>query len=103
MIFTTCRQIPSLIWTLMVLCFTFFGEKILGIFAGHYEFAWDSPQQLNDQRYMVYTADDCKEKRNKTDKTHNRFVRRCPGNRPALGVGGGLRERGVRLTALPRV
>lgn len=36
--------------------FTFLGEKILGIFAGHYKFAWDTSQQLNDQRYMVYTA-----------------------------------------------
>lgn len=41
-------------------CFTFLGEKILGIFAGHYEFAWDTPQQLNDQCYMVYTAEGCK-------------------------------------------
>lgn len=37
--------------------FTFLGEKVLGIFSSHYEFAWDSPQQLNDQRYMVYTAE----------------------------------------------
>lgn len=34
--------------------FTFLGEKVLGIFAGHYEFARDTPQQLNDQCYMVY-------------------------------------------------
>ncbi len=40
--------------------FTFLGEKILGIFARHNEFAWDTPQQLNDQRYMVYSAEECK-------------------------------------------
>lgn len=34
--------------------FTFLGEKVLGIFARHCEFAWDTPQQLNDQCYMVY-------------------------------------------------
>lgn len=36
--------------------FTFLGEKVLGIFARHYEFAWDTPQQLNDQCYMVYVV-----------------------------------------------
>lgn len=36
--------------------FTFLGEKVLGIFASQYEFAWDTPQQLNDQCYMVCTV-----------------------------------------------
>lgn len=66
--------------------FTFLGEKILGIFAGHYEFAWDSPQQLNDQRYMVYMADGIARGEGKTDKTDNRFVRQCLSHRPTLGV-----------------
>lgn len=85
MILTTGRK-PSLILTLMCLCFTFLGEKILGIFAAHNEFAWDTPQQLNDQRYMVYTAADFQEERDKTDKTDNTFVRQCPSHRPTLGV-----------------
>lgn len=42
---------------------TFLGEKILGIFAVHYEFAWDAPQQLNDQRYMVYKGRRLQEER----------------------------------------
>lgn len=46
--------------------FTFLGEKVLGIFARHYEFTWDTPQQLNDQCYMVYVVDECK--KNKQDK-----------------------------------
>lgn len=55
--------------------FTFLGEKVLGIFAGHYEFARDTPQQLNDQCYVVYMGRGsvCKrrwrgEKTNKTNK-----------------------------------
>ncbi len=33
---------------------TFLGEKLLGIFSGQYEFAWDGPQQFNDQSNVVY-------------------------------------------------
>lgn len=33
---------------------TFLGEKVLGIFSSQYEFAWDCPQQLNDQCYVVF-------------------------------------------------
>ena len=35
--------------------FTFLGEKVLGMFSRQNKFSRDSPQQLNDQRYMVYT------------------------------------------------
>lgn len=41
--------------------FTFLGEKILGIFPSRYEFAWDLPQQLNDQCNMVCTDNERKE------------------------------------------
>lgn len=33
---------------------TFLAEKLLGIFSGQYEFAWDGPQQFNDQSNVVY-------------------------------------------------
>ena len=69
----------------MRLCFTFLGEKILGIFAGHYEFAWDTPQQLNDQRYVVYRRFQ-EEREQKTDtQTHNRWSDRVPVTGPLWG------------------
>lgn len=57
-----------------VFFFTFLGEKVLGIFAGHYEFARDAPQQLNDQCYMVYMGggwwgDACKRRGRGEEKT----------------------------------
>lgn len=65
---------PSVIWTrcdfsFLFFFFTFLGEKVLGIFAGHYEFAWDTPQQLNDQCYVVYMVARCmRGGENKRDK-----------------------------------
>lgn len=78
----------------MRLCFTFLGEKILGIFAGHYEFAWDTPQQLNDQRYVVYRRFQ-EEREQKTDRQDTQqIVRQSPGHRPTLGVCGWRAEGG---------
>jgi len=76
MILTT-GEMALLISTLMRLCFTFLGEKILGIYASHYEFAWDTPQQLNYQRYMVYAEDGCKRRgtRRTTDSSDSVPVR----------------------------
>lgn len=75
--------------------FTFLGEKVLGIFARHYEFAWDTPQQFNDQCYMVYVV--ARGGWNKTGQTTD-LLDKVP-------VRGPLRECGwsseVRLTARP--
>lgn len=74
-----------------LLFFTFLGEKVLGIFAGHYEFAWDSPQQLNDQCYMVYMVDDCKRRgENKQDKQQI-YQTESQSQAHSGCVGGGLR------------
>lgn len=83
------------------LFFTFLGEKILGIFAGHYEFAWDTPQQLNDQRYMVYAADNCKRRGGEEDRQDKQQIHQTVSQSQAHSgcVGGGLRNRGVGLTA----
>lgn len=40
--------------------FTFLGEELLGIFAVGYEFAWDFPQQLNDQCDVICGEEDRK-------------------------------------------
>lgn len=71
--------------------FTFLGEKILGIFAGHYEFAWDTPQQLNDQRYMVYRDNSFQEERGRqTRQTDCQTVSSLQAH--SGYVGGGLKR-----------
>lgn len=66
-------------------CITFLGEKILGIFASQYEFAGDTPQQLNDQRYVICNAEPQPQTVARGEgKTRqgDRYMRRCPGHRP---------------------
>lgn len=73
--------------------FTFLGEKVLGIFAGHYEFAWDTPQQLNDQCYVVYMVARCmRGGQNKRDKQQIRQTEaQSLAHSGCVCVGGGLR------------
>lgn len=78
-----------------VFFFTFLGEKVLGIFAGHYEFARDAPQQLNDQCYMVYMGGEggaCKRRGREGENkdTQTRVVRQefRRGPRPESAAGG---------------
>lgn len=63
--------------------FTFLGEKVLGIFASHYEFAWDTPQQLNDQCYVVYVV--ARGGGGQTGQTTD-LSDKSPSQGPALGV-----------------
>lgn len=75
--------------------FTFLGEKVLGIFARHYELAWDTPQQLNDQCYMVYVV--ARGGWDKTGQTTD-LLDKVPVRGPLRGCG---RSSEVRPTARP--
>lgn len=77
--------------------FTFLGEKILGIFAAHYEFAWDTPQKLNDQSYMVYVAGGGK--RREEDRQNTQQIYQTMSQSQAHSGCGGLRMREDRPTA----
>lgn len=88
------QRTPAIILLDLDTTFTFLGEKVLGIFAGHYEFARDTPQQLNDQCYMVYNGGVFA--RGEGEKTRHRteLSDRVPSRAHCESVDGGWRVEG---------